>query len=79
MKEPWQDNDESDLKTGEPIHDGMVEVLIKMKEEMGADAFNDFAIRLATHEEKDLRKRKPDHPLLKLLDAHRAREENGFF
>lgn len=75
-----QDRDETeDLKTGEPVHDMWLDKLALMKEEMGTDAFNDFALKLAEREEADLRSRKPDHPLLVLLDNHRKKEEQGFF
>lgn len=83
MKEPWQQSNEenasSRLKNGEPLHDAWVDTIIKMKEEMGTEAFNKFAINLAQAEEAGLRERNPKHPLLKLLDAHRSREEKGFF
>jgi hypothetical protein len=83
LKEPWQQSDEesasSSLKNGDPMHDSWVDAIVKMKQEMGVEAFNTFAIKLALEEEAGLRKRNPDHPLLKLLDAHRSREEKGFF
>jgi hypothetical protein len=88
MKDSWQ-NEEStwwegpdeaaDLKTGDPFLDGWVDKLTKMKDQMGASAFNEFALKLAAREEQELRKRKPDHPLLLLLDNHRKHVEQGFF
>lgn len=79
MFEPEDLEHKERLKTGEPIHDMWLDRLALMREEMGGKRFNEFAINLAKAEEIGLRKRIPDHPLLKLLDAHRAREENGFF
>jgi hypothetical protein len=87
MKEPWQEDDpaEDTLLGGweERAEDPYLEMwcgkLEAMKEEMGAKAFNEFAIRLAIREESELRARNPDHPLLILLDNHRLHEEQGFF
>lgn len=84
MKEPWQQSDEestsSSLKNGDAVHDKWVDIITEMKKDMGSVAFNEFAITLAESEEKTgLRERNPEHPLLQLLDAHRARKENGFF
>lgn len=79
MFEPWDLEKKENSKTGEPIHDLWIDKLALMKEEMGADAFNEFAIRLAVREERELRARKPEHPLLVLLDNYRKREEQGFF
>jgi hypothetical protein len=51
LKEPWQQSDEesasSSLKNGDPTHDTWVDAIVKMKQEMGVEAFNTFAIKLA--------------------------------
>lgn len=87
MKEPWQEHDpaEDTLLGGwehteeDPLLDMWVGKLEAIKNNMGAEAFNVFAIKLAIREEKELRARKPDHPLIVLLDNYRKREEQGFF
>lgn len=86
MKEPWQQDDPEDtLLSGweqteeDPFLEMWTTKLEAIKEGMGAKAFNEFAIRLAIREEAELRNRKPDHPLLLLLDNYRKREEQGFF
>jgi hypothetical protein len=79
MWEPEDLENKEFSKTGDPIHDLWVDKLALLKEEMGAHAFNEFAIKLAIREESELRSRKPDHPLLALLDNYRKREDQGFF
>jgi hypothetical protein len=82
LKEPWQQSDEESASSSLKNGDAARYLGRRYRQDEaghGSGSIQQFAINLALAEEAGLRERNPDHPLLKLLDAHRSREEKGFF
>lgn len=57
--------------------EGMRE-LRALADDVGVDAFLEMGVKMALPHEERLRREKPDHPMLPLIDQWRRKQERGF-